>query len=188
MKKSRVLAAISMLVFGIFSWAGAAMGEPWSSLPTEVLKFAGGSVSYQGALILDTRGELKNIYVQDYPIKYILPTTNRSDRPVWVEAEWRVPGDEVFSSFVRLGPNDYAVFFADTREVLWDTPVPVGLTVYADEGKKQKLAGCDVALLFSAEERDEFIREEKRINTHSEKSAIAHGKAAVMPMVSGLRE
>ena len=188
MSRGRILAAISMLAGSLFLQAGMALGEPWDSLPKRVMKVEGGHISYQGAVILDTRGELQNIYVQNYPIKYILPTRNRSDRPLWVEAEWRVPGDEPFTSFVRLGPNDYAVFFSDTKKVIWDQPVPVGLTVYADEGKKQKLAGSDVTLLFRGEERAAFLKEEQRINTHSEKSAIAHGKAVAMPIVSGIQE
>lgn len=194
MNKTKGWPGLAVLAFSLLSWTGVVLGadsNPWKFLPTRVLEIEGGAVSFQSAVIVDTRQQLSNLLFQDYPTKYILPTTNESSFPIWVEAEWRVPGEKPFASFGKLDPNNYGAFFVKIKEVVWNTPIPVGVSIYADENKKRKLGGRDVVLLFQ-EEGDEklaFLESAKKVNTMSEKNAIAHGnKKAWMPLLPGFQE
>ncbi len=193
MKKAREIFGFALLALSSFSWPYAVFGagsNPWEVLPTRVLDIEGGSVSFQSAVIVDAGQQLTNPLFQDYPTKYILPTTNDSDSPVWVEAEWRVPGTKPFASFGKLEPKEYGEFFVKTKDVVWNTPIPVAITIYADEDKRRKLGGRDVILLFQEEEEEKaaFLKAAKEINSLSEKIAIAHGKKARMPVLPGFQE
>lgn len=193
MKKTNGIFGLALVALSSFFWSYAVFGagsNPWEFLPTRVLEIEGGSVSFQSAVIVDTRQQLTNVLFQDYPTKYILPTTNESDFPIWVEAEWRVPETKPFSSFGKLEPKEYGAFFVKTKEVLWSTPIPIGVTIYANEDKKRKLGGRDVVLLFrgDGEEKSAFLKAAEEINSLSEKTAIAHGKKARMPVLPGFQE
>lgn len=194
MNKTRRLLRLATLALSLFSSTGvsvAASPNPWRFLPTRILEVEGGAVVFQSAVIVDTRQRLSNILFQDYPLKYILPATNASEFPVWVEAVWRAPGEKPFSSFGKLSPDEYGTFFISVKEVSWNTPIPVTVTVYADEHKKRKLGGRDVVLLFreDGEEKAAFLESAKTINTVAEKNAIAHGsKKAWIPLLPGFQE
>ncbi len=193
MKKAKSLFGFTVFALSLFSWTGSVIGadsNPWKFLPTRVLEIEGGTVSFQSAVIVDSRQQITNLLFQDYPTKYILPTTNESNFSIWVEAEWRVPGEKPFASFGKLEPKEYGAFFVKIKEVAWNTAIPVGVASSADEGMKHKLGGRDVVLLFreEGEEKGAFLESAKKINTMSEKNAIAHGKKAWIPVLPGFQE
>ncbi|MFZ2649281.1 MAG: hypothetical protein WA210_04145 [Burkholderiaceae bacterium] len=182
-----------LLAFGLYLATFSAIGassSPWSFLPARALEIEGGAVSFQGAVIVDTRQELRNPLFQDYPTNYILPVTNESDFPVWVEIEWRVPGEQPFPSSGKLEPKEYGVFFVRAKSIQWNTPIPVSVAIYADKDKRMKLGGRDVVLLFreDAKEKEAFLASAGKVNSVPEKMAIAHGKKAWMPVLPGFQE
>jgi hypothetical protein len=140
---------------------------------------------------VDTRQQLGNPLFQDYPTNYILPVTNESDFPVWVEVEWRVPGEQPFPSFGMLEPKEYGVFSVKVKRIAWNTPIPVGAAIYADKDKRKKLGGRDIVLLFreEAKEKEAFLESASKVNSVSEKMAFAHGsKKAWIPVLPGFQE
>lgn len=183
-------AVLALCLFNVTGVAAAAELNYWNFLPTRVLDIEGGSVSFQSAVIVDTRGQLANPALQSYPTKYILSVTNESASPIWVKAEWRVPGEKPFPSSGKLSVNEFGVFFVKIKKVLWNTPIPIKVTIYADEKNTRKLGDRDISLLFreEPEEKAAFLESAKRVNTVMEKMAFAQGKAPWIPVLPGFQE
>lgn len=160
--------------------------NPWKFLPTRVLEIDGGSVAFQSALIVDLRRSLKNPMLQDYPTKYILPITNKSSHPIWVEAEWRVPGKEPFVSFGKLKPKQYGEFYWKVDDIVWNTPIPVKVNIYADKNKSNLLGMNDVVLQFpEGKDKEQFLLKAKEVNSIASKMGHTHGHKAEAPLLSG---
>ena len=162
--------------------------NPWETLPTRVLEIEGGEVAFQSVVLVDTRKKLVNPYFQDYPTKYILSATNENDFPIWVQAEWRVPGKKPAAVFGKIEPSEYSEIFLNIKKIKWDSPIPVDVTIYADEAKSHKLGGRVVTLRFGEEEKDIILQSAKKVNSLSEKNAFAFGKKVWSPMIPGFQE
>ena len=191
MKNDRNLLRPAAVLLVLSLWTASAFGvdaNQWGFLPTRILEIEGGAVAFKSVVVVDTRNQLDNPLFQDYPTKYILPTTNESDFPVWVEAEWRAPGEKPFIAFGKIDPGHNVEIFVKVNQGAWGTPIPVGITIYADEGKSRKLGGRDVVLQFGEEEKDMFLQSAKQLNSTSEKFAIANGKKAWIPLLPGFQE
>jgi len=160
--------------------------NPWLFLPTHELKIEGGNVTFQSALIVDGRRPLKNPWFQDYPTKYILPTTNKSNFPIWVEVEWRVPGEEPFVSFGRLKSKQFGEFYWKVKDTVWNTHIPVKVKIYADENKINLLGMKDLALQFpEGKDKEQFLLKAKEVNSITSKVGGANGHKVEMPLLSG---
>ena len=160
--------------------------NPWRFLPTRVLNIDGGSVEFQSALIVDARQPLKNPMFQDYQTKYILPTTNKSNHPIWIEVEWRVPGEKPFVSFGKLKPNQFGEFYWKVEDIVWNTPIPVKVEIYADEDKAKVLGMDDIVLQFpEGKDKKQFTLKAAEVNSVTSKMGSAHGNVAEMPLISG---
>lgn len=179
------LASITLL------WAIPASSDDnlWAHLPTRLLEVEGGLVAFQSALIIDTRQPLVNPYFQKYPTKYILPTANESAFSIWVEVEWRIPGAKPFSSFGGIEPGEFVLFWVKTKTPVWDTPIPITATVYADEKKTQHIGGRDVVLQFQGGTyKDHYMDVAKKVNKLTAKIGHAHGGNVEMPVLAGFQE
>jgi len=138
--------------------ARGSTANPYASLPTRVLEIEGGTIEFQGVLILDTRD------MDRLPLKYVLAISNANDFPVWVQVDWRAPGEAPFSGSVKFEPKSYREAFLKIRKVAWNAPIPVKVTIYADEKKSRALGGREVTLLFR-EGREAFERKTKEISS-----------------------
>ncbi len=192
MKHAHYLFAPTALILTLFFLAATAFGEessPWSFLPARVLEIKGGAIAFQSAVIVDTRRLLENPMFQDYPTKYILPTTNESDFPIWIEVEWRVPGEEPFVSFGELKPNHYGVFYRKIKDIVWNTPISVRATIYADENKTDPLGTRDVVLQFQGgKDKELFMQTAKEVNRMATKIGAALRGKVEMPLLPGFQE
>ena len=178
-----------MLTLLVTMWTTSAIGEesnPWLLLPTHALKIEGGNVTFQSALIVDTRRSLKNPVFQDYPTKYILPVTNKSNHPIWVEAEWRVPGEDPLVTFGKLMPKQFGELYWKVENIVWNAPIPVKLKIYANENKSNLLGMGDIVFQFpEGKEKEQFLQKAKEVNSITSKMGGAHGRKTEMPVLSG---
>lgn len=192
MKHAHYLFAPTALILTQFFLAATAFGgelSPWSFLPARVLEIKGGAVAFQSAVIVDTRRPLENPMFQDYPTKYILPITNESDFLIWIEVEWRVPGEEPFMSFGKLKPKHYGVFYRKIKDIVWNTPIPVRAAIYADKNKTSPLGERDIVLQFQGgKEKELFMQTAKEVNSMTTKMGAAHGRNVGMPLLPGFQE
>lgn len=189
--KLSYLRSIAVIVL-TFLWVIPALGDdenPWEFLPTRLLEIEGGTVAFQSALIVDTRQPLNNPMLQKYPTKYILPTTNEADFPIWVEVEWRIPGTNPFLSSAELQPGEYGLFFRNIKKPMWDTPIPVTTTVYSDGQKMQQIGGREIRLQFEGgTDKDAFLSFAKTVNKLSARIGRAHGRKIELPLLPGFQE
>lgn len=161
--------------------------DPWGFLPARVLEIEGGLVAFRGAVIVDT-SETPSPLVK-YPTKYILPVTNEAEFPIWVDVEWQVPGQKPFKSAGNLDPGKFGAFFVKTKEVAWNTPIPVQTTIYADAAKTRKVGGREVALFFGdGPDKDAFLKLSKETNTVLGRMADASRNDRQMPLLVGFQE
>lgn len=187
-----IFTAAVAFTFSCLPLAALSQGSnPWRFLPMRVLEIEGGSIAFQSAAIVDTRQRLASPMFQDFPTHYILPVTNDSDFPVWIDIEWRVPSEKPFASSGKVDAKKSGVFFVKIKEVAWDSPIPVAAAVYADQARSRKLGGRDVVLQFRGDEANKkaFLESAAKVNTMSEKMAILSGsKKGWLPLMPGFQE
>jgi len=178
-----------VFVLLVSMWSASAIGaetNPWIFLPTQALEIKGGRVTFQSALIVDTRRPLNNPMFQDYPTKYILPVTNESRKPIWVEAEWRVPGEDPYISFGKLKPAQFGEFYWKVEDIAWNIPIPVRAMIFGDENKSDLLGSRDIVLQFpEGEGKELFLQKAKEVNSVVSKMGDAHGSEVEMPLLAG---
>jgi hypothetical protein len=186
----RVIAHLAILLAVAAAPPLRANENLWTFLPTRVLEVDGRSITFQAAVILETRQPLTNPLLQKYPTRYLLVATNESSDPLWIEAEWRVPGEKPFASVGKLEPGAFGEFHANVKKIAWNTPIPVAISVFADQSKRRRLGGRDVVLSFSEEDRVAFEASANEINSRGGRlSAATRGlPGAKLPLVPGFQE
>jgi hypothetical protein len=178
---------VILLACGWATHSSAEETNPWEFLPARVLQIEGGLVAFRGAVIVDTT-QAPSAFAK-YPTKYILPVTNETAIPIWIDAEWRVPKQKPFRSSGKLDPGEFGSFYIEVKEVAWNTPNPVQTTIYADANRSRKLGEREVVLQFGeGPDKDAFVKMAKDVNSMSAKFAGASGNERQMPLLGGFQE
>jgi hypothetical protein len=94
-----------------------------------------------------------------HPTKYFLTLVNETNTPVWIELEWRFPGED--AKQFRTGRIESAKSYQSWRNtfgVVSDKPIGLRIVVFADEARARLLGSEETFFLFTRDERDAFIR------------------------------
>lgn len=183
----RVVAPVVLALAVSLGGVGAS-ADPIDSLPARLLVIEDGTVSFQAALVVDISSPL-SMYKFKPLTQYMLYVTNDTSSPVWVKMDWRVPGQQPFSSFGKVDASHWSFFWVNAgKEVAWDQEIAVDVALFADKKKKRALGGREVAFSFDGKDAAQFLARAKEVNRVLVKVAYAHGRAVDQPMLAGFRE
>jgi hypothetical protein len=149
-------------------------------LPERALAIPGGVIAVQGGVMRDPERPTLPFGKLRYPTRYIALLLNETQTPVWIEIDLQLP-DKKKKTQPGFGPipgGKSWMWWWSSFGVAWDEPIPLKITIYADEGRRTKLASEETSLFFESADKKEFL---------SDAPAVGRGQVAVR-MLTGWRE
>jgi hypothetical protein len=179
----RVVAPVVLALAVSLGGVGAS-ADPIDSLPARILVIEDGMVSFQAALVVDTSNPL----LRKFPTRYMLYVSNRTSSPVWLKMDWRVPGQEPFSSFGKVDAMHRVSGWVNAgKKVAWDQEIAVDVALFADEKRERALGGREVAFSFDSKDAAQFLAQAKEVNRALIR-VYSDARPLGQPMLAGFRE
>jgi hypothetical protein len=155
MNSSNTATRRGIVALGAVCLAASAVAGDLDILPARALSVGGGLIAVRGGLMGDPSRPAGLVGKMRYPTLYFVLLKNETSSPVWAEVAMRLPDKKkAKSDFGQVKAGDDGYWRWPAYDAIWDESISIHISVYADEGRKEKLAEKEMAMNLDGSSKD----------------------------------
>ncbi len=150
-----------ILIAAAILWPGVRAVASDEYVPPRAIAIEGGLIAAQAGVMNDPNrpplpfGKLK------YPTIHFVILANETAAPIWAEVEIRVPDRKPTKDFGGIGPGKSGHWQWPGFGTVFDQPIPVRISIYADERRARSLAEYETTIYFDGAHKADLFSPHK---------------------------